>query len=101
MQLGIKIFKTHKDLVINTLQFLIFNINAIFISRDNIYMNGDKNMNDTTLQDVFLSPLKKAYEKSENKRKSEIISDNKFLEMGIRRVMTHHESGRSGIVAIQ
>lgn len=52
-------------------------------------------MEDVTLQDVFFNPVRAAYEKSTHKRKSAVVSDFDFLEMGIKRVLIHNESGRS------
>lgn len=50
---------------------------------------------DQTLKNVFLKPMYRAYEKSQSKRNSKIISDIDFLEMGLKRVMSYNTSGRS------
>ena len=54
-------------------------------------------MKDKIFKNVFLAPAIAAYEKSETKRKSKIISDCDFLEMGIKRVMSYYASGRNFI----
>lgn len=54
-------------------------------------------MSNQLFKDKFLDPALSAYEKSQTKRKSEVISDLDFLAMGIKRVISYHTSGRSFI----
>ena len=54
-------------------------------------------MKEEVFKDVFLAPAIAAYEKSSMKRKSKIISDIDFLEMGIKRVISYYASGRNFI----
>ena len=54
-------------------------------------------MDKRIFKDVFLEPAFIAYKKSESKRKSKIISDIDFLEMGVKRVISYYASGRNFI----
>ena len=54
-------------------------------------------MKDEVFKAVFLAPALAAYEKSSTKRKSGVISDIDFLEMGIKRVISYYASGRNFI----
>ena len=54
-------------------------------------------MKEKRFKDVFLTPALKAYNKADGKRKSNVISDINFLEMGIKRVMSYNASGRNFI----
>lgn len=54
-------------------------------------------MKEEVFKDVFLAPALVAYEKSKTKRKSKVISDIDFLEMGIKRVISYYASGRNFI----
>ena len=54
-------------------------------------------MEEKKFKDVFLTPALNAYNKADGKRKTDVISDVDFLEMGIKRVMSYNASGRNFI----